>query len=241
MAWGGPVWGIFDQDGNTVLAADSVASVEYQDPWRISDYPQEQGAFESYNKVKSPFTVKIAFLISGDISNRSDFLETLQRAVESLDLFVVVTPEISYDSANLSFSTYRRTARSGPQLIRVEVWLEEIRVVPTETLSNTKSTNGAVTQNNGSVSPNATGPNDSPNLVSNLTNPSGSGSTTITSPNIGPAFYNANNLPQVPSTYNLLNGDQKQSILSTGFTHETATINAFPPSGGRSYLIMGTP
>src|SRR6266446_5232352 len=113
MAWGGPVWGIFDQDGNTVLAADSVASVEYQDPWRISDYPQEQGAFESYNKVKSPFTVKIAFLISGDISNRSDFLETLQRAVESLDLFVVVTPEISYDSANLSFSTYRRTARSG--------------------------------------------------------------------------------------------------------------------------------
>jgi len=58
-------WGIYDMSGAPVLTASSVAGMEYARDWRVSNYPQEQGAFASYNKVKTPFTAKVTFLVGG--------------------------------------------------------------------------------------------------------------------------------------------------------------------------------
>jgi len=142
-------WGIFSQTGAVVLQADSVFSVEYEHDYRVSDYPQEQGAFESYNKIQVPWQAKVVFLIGAD---RELFLVSVENAVASLSLFVVVTPEFSYPSANLTRVSYRRIAKAGgASMIMVEVWCEEVRIVQTGQLSNTQSTNGATSLNNGPV------------------------------------------------------------------------------------------
>ena len=58
----GPQWGIFAQSGAPVLVANSVFGIEYARDYRISDYPQEQGAFEStirfrfHIRRRSPFS-----------------------------------------------------------------------------------------------------------------------------------------------------------------------------------------
>lgn len=129
-------WGIFGQDGQPVLVSDAVGSVEYEREYDISNYPQEQGAFESYNKVQVPYSAKVT-LLSGQ--TRQQLLETLDPIVASLDLVSVVMPEISYPSANLLRYGFRRTFRNGVSLIAVDVWCKEIRYIsssPTDPAAN---------------------------------------------------------------------------------------------------------
>lgn len=146
---GAPQWGIF-KDNKPVLVSDSVGSVEYTRDYQISDYPQEKGAFASYNKVQVPYQTKLSFLIG---ATRKDFLSALDAAVKSLDLVTVVTPEIFYDSANLMHCNYRREAQHGVTLIRVDVWCEEVRIVAGPEFSDSKSTNGAGADVSGQTQP----------------------------------------------------------------------------------------
>jgi hypothetical protein len=159
--FGVPQWGIFGQGGSPLLAVDSVASVDYARDYRISDYPQEQGAFESYNKVQVPFQAKVGFLIA---ESRVAFLNGIEAAVKSLDLVTVATPEFSYASANLTHYGYRRELRGSVTMIRVEVWCEEVRIVGQAIPFNTQSTNGAPTQQNGVVQTNDGGDTGNPPL-----------------------------------------------------------------------------
>lgn len=130
-----PMWGIFQQTGAPYLVADSVGSVEYRRGYDVSDYPQEQGAFATYNKVQRPYDSKVTLLSS---LTRQQLLNVLEPAVASLSLVSVVTPEVSYQSANLTDYAIRpRTARSGVSLVTVDVWLKEIRVTATTSLGGT--------------------------------------------------------------------------------------------------------
>lgn len=143
----GPQWGIFDKNGQPVLRADSVISVDYRNEWQIAKHPIEGGGFQDFNKVKIPFDVRVVFAVSGQQSlipgsavmsviggnsqqeARRESLAMLDRAMERLDTVTVVTPEATYPSVNLTHYDYRREARSGgASLIRVEVWCEEIRI-----------------------------------------------------------------------------------------------------------------
>lgn len=148
---GTPRWGLYDQGGSPILVASSVYGVEYARDYRVSDYPQEQGAFASYNKVNTPFQAKITYLVGGSMEERAGFLAQAEAVVASLNLIAVVTPEIVYPSANPTHISYRRTARQGVTLLLVEIWCEEIRVISGVGLSNTRSLNGATPQQNGNV------------------------------------------------------------------------------------------
>jgi hypothetical protein len=150
LAFGGAQWGIWDQNGQPLLTVDSVADVEYAHDYQISDYPQEQGAFESYNKVQMPFQAKIGFFVG---QTRHDFLNAIEAKVASLDLVTVVTPEIQYPSANLTHVGYRRDAHNGVTLVRVEVWCEEVRIVAGIAPSNSQSTNAMTPTQSGQLQP----------------------------------------------------------------------------------------
>ena len=141
---GGSQWGIFDQYGNSVLTADSVFSLEYARDYRISDYPQEQGAFESYNKVQTPFSAKLTFLIE---QTRPDFLSTIEDIAKGTEPIVsVLTPDVTYDSANIVHYGYRRQ-KENADLVLVDVWVEEVRIVATSATFNTQQTNTPDTSN----------------------------------------------------------------------------------------------
>lgn len=120
-------WGIFSTDGANVLEADSVVSVEHSAEFRISDYPVEGGAFESYDKVATPFGIRIALTKGGTVEERGQFLIAAQTLLESLTAYDVVTPERVY--LNVNVTRIGRTANStnGAGMATVELVLQEIR------------------------------------------------------------------------------------------------------------------
>jgi hypothetical protein len=130
-------WGVFDEFGASVAAADSVLSVDYRGEARAADYPLEEGAFESYNKVQMPYDIRVKFAVGtaindegralGSLSRRRDFLIGIENAKQSLELFDVVTPDATYRSVNIIHYDYRREASSGVSLLQVDVWMQEIR------------------------------------------------------------------------------------------------------------------
>jgi len=123
----------------------------------------------------------------------------------------------------------------------VEVWVEEVRVTGTVGLQNTQSPNGTDPTNNGSVSiedlnitpvNNVTG-----DLTSGLPNPPGqTPSTSIPSPNIGPAFYTADNIPLVPNEVAQLNAPQQTSAIAFG-----ENTSALDVSGASTYALPAGP
>lgn len=147
-----PEWGIFDQNGNVVVTFDNVISVEYKQEHSVSDYPLEEGAFESYDKVQVPFDARVRFSSGGSFSNRQALIESVQAIAGDLELYDVVTPEATYTSVNIVHQDYSRTAQNGAGLITLDVWLTEIRVTADPALSNSSAEpSGAPTANGGQV------------------------------------------------------------------------------------------
>jgi len=146
-----PFWGLYDQQGEKVLEPDSFLGVRYRDGSRIVDYPLEQGAFQSYNKVATPFDVAITMAIGSNIDQREGFLRQLARLKASLDLFIVITPEITFQNVNIEAYDYERRARNGASLIVFDIFLREVRTTAVAAFSPVKSDSAAEDQKQGQV------------------------------------------------------------------------------------------
>ena len=146
-------WGLF-KDGLPVVVADSVVSFDYRQDWTISTYPLEEGAFESYDKVQTPFDVRLKFVTGGSEADKETFLASVADAAATLDLFDAVTPEAIYTSVNVVHQDYRRD-KERVGMIVVDVWCKEVRVTATSAFGNTNGTQnangGATTTTNISV------------------------------------------------------------------------------------------
>jgi hypothetical protein len=150
-----PVWGIFDQQGNPVIVADNVTAFEYDEESRVAKFPIEQGAFAGYNKVVVPFHAIVSFTKGGPVAERTAFLQSVSAAKASLDLYVIMTPEIPYQNVNVVRDVIkRRTSRNGVQLIAVDVYCEEIRPAGGPAFgSNVQQPQSAAQANDGTVQP----------------------------------------------------------------------------------------
>lgn len=120
-------WGIFDRDGGKVLDPDNVVSVEHSSEFRISDYPVENGGFESYNKVQVPFEIRLAMSKGGSVTDRERFVNDLETLRASLDTYDVATPEHVYVGVNITRVGQVRSASAGAGMATVEIALQEIR------------------------------------------------------------------------------------------------------------------
>ncbi len=144
-------WGIFDDEGTPVLRWDSIVAVDYLKEYRISNYPQEEGGFQSYNKVELPSEPRLTLTRGGTENERAQFLNDLTRVCASLELFTVVTPEVIYSSVNFTHFDYRRDGDRGAGLITATVHLEEVRLTATSEFTSTKTAAGQSTVNDGTV------------------------------------------------------------------------------------------
>lgn len=147
-------WGIFS-GGSAVITADTVGSFDYRQQWSLSDYPVEEGAFETYDKVQTPFDARFRFASGGSEANREALLNSIAAIAGDLNLYDVVTPEAVYQSVNVTHYDYSRTAVNGVGLMTVDVWTLEVREAPSSTMSNTQSPSDAAQTNGGSVQPTA--------------------------------------------------------------------------------------
>lgn len=146
------VWGIYSEDGRTLaLEADSVVSVGYRQGSSISQYPVEQGAFGSYNKVATPFSPRVRVSKGGNVAARAAFLARCEEMAASLDLYRIVTPERVYLNANIERIEYARNAESGVGLISVDIVFVEIRQVNVISYTQAKEPSGAKASQGGNV------------------------------------------------------------------------------------------
>ena len=144
-------WGIFDStgkplgdpakftglSGNTLDAAGlgsslSTNSVDYSKETRVSDFPLELGGFASYNKVEAPASPTVTLNLTGSENNRRTFLDAIDKATKSTDLYSVVTPEVTYINYSIERYNYSRRASKGATLLIVEITLKEIRQVSSQ-------------------------------------------------------------------------------------------------------------
>lgn len=145
-------WGIF-LNGEPVIIADSVISFEYKQDSPVSTYPVEDGGFQSYDKVQLPADIRMRFSTGGSISNRQDFLNSIDEVMSTVDLYDIVTPEQVYLGYNFTHRDFHRTSENGVGLIVVDLWLTEIRVTSTAMYTATQQPGEAGQQSLGSVQP----------------------------------------------------------------------------------------
>ncbi len=150
---GAAQWGIF-KNGRPAVTAESVFSFEYRNESSISDFPVERGAFESYNKVASPYDARIRF-IAGSMEQRQSLLEVVERISGDLELYDAVTPEKTFTNVNVVHYDFRRSAASGLGLLAVDVWVREVRLTQSQESAPTAAPSGASPINGGTVQPTA--------------------------------------------------------------------------------------
>ena len=167
-----PQWGIFLY-GLPVILADNVVTLEYKQDWRLSTYPQEQGAFATYNKVALPYEAKIRFSTGGTTIERQAFLLSIAAIADNLLIYDIVTPEQVYLHCNVVHYDYKRQASSAG-LIAVDVWLEQVVINGPATFSNTTiNPTSSPATNNGLVQGVPGGGSDSPTRITVSGSPNG--------------------------------------------------------------------
>ena len=107
----------------------STSSVDYSKETRVSDFPLERGGFAAYNKVETPAAPQVVLCMQGSEKNRRTFLEAIDKACKSTDLYSVVTPEVTYINYAVERYNYARHSSKGATLLIVEITLKEIREV----------------------------------------------------------------------------------------------------------------
>jgi hypothetical protein len=155
----GPQWGIF-LDGFPVVVADNVTAFSFKKTRRLSKYPQEQGAFATYNKVACPFEPRLRFSTGGSIADKQAFIASIDAIIDDLNLYQVITPEVTYPSCNVIGMDYDRT-HGNAGLLEIDVILEQVAIAGASTFSNTASPTDAGQTQNGLVQPQ---PYSGPNL-----------------------------------------------------------------------------
>lgn len=144
---------VSDGSMQPVIVPDTVPRFEYRGESRVSDYPVEQGAFASYNKVSQPFDIRMMMVCSGlnfvqsgiqaiglnlgpKYMQKADFIDTLDYMLSTTDLFTIVTPDKIYPSVNMVHYDYKRETKNGATMLIVEAWFQEIRVTASAAYSS---------------------------------------------------------------------------------------------------------
>lgn len=142
-----PTWEVLDQKGNKILDPDSFLGIQYSNSHRISDYPVEQGSFAYYNTVQDPFRCSVKMAKGGTEEDRQVFLNTVDALSKSLDLYMLVTPETTYNQLSIERYDYARNVSNGAGMIVVDIQFVEIRLAQNN-----------IVQPNGTPNPTATVP-----------------------------------------------------------------------------------
>jgi len=146
-----PVWGVFDSEGNQVLAPESIMNFNYRAAYRVSDYPVQAGQFANYNKVTVPYEIPIRMVMGLTLDDRTQFEADCKFVAASLDLYTIITPESSYVGVNAIRLEISRRETHGAFYIDAEMFFRQIQqVTPQYSSTTSAAANTANAQNPGS-------------------------------------------------------------------------------------------
>ena len=160
-------WGIF-LNGESVIVADVVATFSFKQEFSVSDYPLEQGAFASYDKVQIPQEVRFRFTSGGSLANRQALIESVKAiAGDTTNFYTAVTPEMIVN--NVTVTHWDFAINNAVGLRSIDVWAINIMVpAVTPDFQNTQSPSGASQLSGGTVQPSATPTTTTPDLTTSL-------------------------------------------------------------------------
>lgn len=145
-----PQWGIFSaKGGRSVVSFDTVMNFDYRRDWNMAKFPLERGAFESYDKVQTPFVVRLMMSTGSSFAARQKFIQSIRAIEDDMKLYDVITPEETLYNCNVEHVDYHRgDGLAG--IVSVSVFLQQINVSTQATLSSS-SPSGSAIQNGGQV------------------------------------------------------------------------------------------
>lgn len=150
--YGADEWGVYLASSKAkAIEADNFEAMGFDGEFRIADYPIEEGGFESYDKVATPFHVRVTLTKGGKREDRKAFISKIEELRADMTLYWIVTPESIWRNVNLTRVTIDRSREAGAGLIRADLMFQEVRVNATSSFSNTRDPASASTVNNGTT------------------------------------------------------------------------------------------
>jgi hypothetical protein len=139
-----PKWFIFDTTtGQQILPISNVSSIiqsnvqavsfhscEVTNQYNVSNYPIEQGAFSSYNKIRTPQNISLTLVQGGSESVKQALLSTVDDMANSngLDSYLLITPFGVYPNLSVERYDFKRETKGGQGLLMVNIHFVEIMV-----------------------------------------------------------------------------------------------------------------
>lgn len=124
-----PGWAVLGPDGTVALSPDSIYQLEDRQEYRIPDFPIQKGSFASYNKVVCPEETSVRMNKGSSLADRQAFLNTLKRITGDLNLYTIITPEVSYINCNIMRRELIRRSSEGAYFIEVDVYFRQVNTV----------------------------------------------------------------------------------------------------------------
>ena len=132
----------------------STLEFEYRQDWPVSTYPQEQGAFQAYDKVTLPFDIRMRLAAGGSPSTRKAFIETcLTIANATTQLFNILTPEMPFIGVTCNHIDFKRTPTHGNTLVIVDMAFIQVPLISSNVGTNTQAPGDSAKQALGNLTP----------------------------------------------------------------------------------------
>lgn len=120
-----------------IVASDTFIPLTIPDQWEefgfryetaLSDYPQEQGAFQPYNKVTRPFAITTTLVKTGsDITRLTWFLAIQQQESQNpTQLYTLISPQGIFADYVISGMSYTTRKERGSNMLYLDVTFTQI-------------------------------------------------------------------------------------------------------------------
>lgn len=135
-----PIYAILQSDTFLPLTIPSSwGEFAYQQESAMSDYPQERGAFQPYNKVKRPEVVNVGITKAGSDLARFAWLAAIQQqeAQFPLQLYTLISPDAVYVDYAIQRVSYAKRQDRGSNILHVDITFMRIPEIESAAPSNT--------------------------------------------------------------------------------------------------------
>jgi hypothetical protein len=108
------------------IEPDSFHGIDFTNNFNVSTYPIENGGFASYNKIHTPFNLKVTVAVGGDDAKKEKFISTLDAMSNSIEYFGLITPAGTYKNLTVERYDYKRELKNGLGILVVAISFVQI-------------------------------------------------------------------------------------------------------------------
>ncbi|CAK7192660.1 hypothetical protein COMNV_00865 [Commensalibacter sp. Nvir] len=127
-----PLAGKVKVDSQTLMglgqssAEVGVIALNYSHTVSLTQAPVQHGKSFSFNQEDNPWQGQVTYVSTGTEKQRSYFERAVHQAIQSLQRFVLVTPEMHKENVKIMGMSLNRSTQSGLQLNQVQLTVQEV-------------------------------------------------------------------------------------------------------------------